>query len=601
VHTVQQNLNIHKKELPKKDKEKPVAYTIDEFIEIVKKIEKRRPNWTPRQVLESLHNIAGTNDEKHRRMMQTEEGNSLLNVIDNKDIIKLGGMLVHSNVDQKYETGVVKDDTNQNLALSHVLTGIGAGLSRRKVSPSELVDGFLPALGDLATAGSDIDNLYTETLAGDLGQSAVLYNAGEQDMLVGPDTEATDAELVGDIDGFIIGSELSSTTLKDEFKSGELKLSTLLESYYHGKHVNRFNNISNLDTQTLKEETQNFADNYAYQKHGMIGGLFTEVGSEADGAVDKYSEWLASKKKPSKSIIKKSNPLPQNGKIMASGLHIRVRPNLSSTIIGMYFRGDIIKIIGNALGSNVEGNTVWHKTDRGFISSQYVSTISSSDQSNHSNNSAVEKTEEIKITVKSFIAPIGNNVGYIICPGLNDPFSVASNAKLRAFALAMDQIIKENPKNDAMGKKYRLYSSRKFTIYYNNDKITRIDVSKISTDVGDEGPLQPQPLTIFNDVYSSNPAKFSFEWAGKGKPNALAEPGFQIVCPRLSVYIWHSIRGDIELVRGRPVVTNLDLSESKFPSTRVFVNGVKRPDLDHEQGEFKQLWNSHPSNPFMVE
>ncbi len=600
VHVGQQSTsNIQRKPSPEKSKINPEGYTIDEFISIVKKIEKSRPDWKPRQVLESLHNIAGTNNQRHRRVMQTEEGNSLINVIDLKDIVKLGGMLVHSNVEAPYETGVVKDNTNQNIALSHVLTGIGAGLSRRIISPSEIADGFLPAVGDLVTAGSNMDTLYSETLSGDLAQSAVQYNAGKQKSLVGPGTEATYAELVGDIDGFILGSQLSSTSLKEEFKKGEMKLSALLESYYTGQHNDRFNKISSFNTYTLKEETQNAADNLTYDEHGPVKGPFTEVGTEADMAVDKYSEWLESKKKPS-IPLKKQSP-PKEGTVTASGLHIRMLPNLTATISGMYFQGDVVKIIGSTLGADVEGNKIWHQTDRGFISSQYVRPTNSSNQINFAKTAPTKKIEEFTVTVKSFINPIGNDTGFIYCPSLLDPSSVTANINLRAFALVLDQIVKgDTPTDGAKDKKYRLFSSRKFTVYFTNNEITNVEASLIITDVGDEGPLKPKPLIIFNDVHSiEKPTKFGFAWAAKGRPSSWAEPTFQAICPRLSVYIWHSINASIELLGGRPAVTIINLLDSKFPSDKVYVNGVER--VSHSQGKFKQLWNSHPSDPFMVE
>jgi|GEM_PF-6995617 outer membrane protein OmpA-like peptidoglycan-associated protein len=209
------------------------------------------------------------------------------------------------------------------------------------------------------------------------------------------------------------------------------------------------------------------------------------------------------------------------------------------------------------------------------------------------------KTKEFIVTVKSFIAPIGMKTGFILCPGTSDPLSIKANRNLRLLGIATDLAFSENPTSDAMDKAYRLFSSRKFTVHHNDTTISSIDISPIVTDTGKEGPLQPPPLTITNDTnVRTSPTSLDFAWAGKGRPHLAAEPTFQAVCPRLSVFIWHSVRGQIKLDNGEPTITTLALLDSKFPSDKVFINGDVK--ITSPQGEFKLLWRSSSIDPLLV-
>ena len=213
---------------------------------------------------------------------------------------------------------------------------------------------------------------------------------------------------------------------------------------------------------------------------------------------------------------------------------------------------------------------------------------------------AVLSKKEFIVTVKSYIAPIGMRTGFIFCPSLLDLASVGPNVELRALGIATDLAYSEGPASDAKDKKYRLFSSRKFTVFYNSTSIIRVIESPLDTDTGKEGPLQPPALIITTDSHARlSPTSYIFRWAGKGRPHLLAEPAFQLVCNRVSVYIWHDLTGTINLVSGVPEIAGLRLLDSKFPSDRVFVNGAIH--LTHPQDLFKQLWVSDPADPFKVE
>ena len=211
-------------------------------------------------------------------------------------------------------------------------------------------------------------------------------------------------------------------------------------------------------------------------------------------------------------------------------------------------------------------------------------------------------TRDIKIVVKSYIAPIGRNAGAPYC-GIVNP---ATHAELRALALVTDAAFSENPTTDAKDKRYRLYSSRTFTVTCNDRRIVSVVPTPIDSDAGKEcipstsACLQPPPLIVSGvSAGLTSPARFQFSWTAKGRPHLAAEPGFQLICPRTSVYIWHTISGGIECAGGEPRV-NIRLVGSRFPTHRAFVNGVIWPPTI-PQGPFSNLWvPAGITNPTLV-
>jgi hypothetical protein len=66
------------------------------------------------------------------------------------------------------------------------------------------------------------------------------------------------------------------------------------------------------------------------------------------------------------------SPAPVSGTVTASMLHIRSTPDTSSSIVGDYPKGTSIVVLCQTTGTVVEGNNVWFQTDRGYVSSRYV-------------------------------------------------------------------------------------------------------------------------------------------------------------------------------------------------------------------------------------
>jgi hypothetical protein len=217
-------------------------------------------------------------------------------------------------------------------------------------------------------------------------------------------------------------------------------------------------------------------------------------------------------------------------------------------------------------------------------------------------------SRDFKIVAKSYIAPIGRAVGNTNC---EIPFLAP---RLRALALATDAAYSENPLTDSKDKRYRLYSSRTFTVTCGDSGIISVVPSALDSDAGTEcipgtsACLQPPPLELSDVTRGRAPLHrsgraplitYEFSWTAKGRPHALAEPAFQLVCPRISLYIWHTVSGRIEC-DGDDIRVNARVTGSQFPSHRVFVNGVIH-GLTVPQGPFSNLWIPRSvSNPTLV-
>lgn len=205
---------------------------------------------------------------------------------------------------------------------------------------------------------------------------------------------------------------------------------------------------------------------------------------------------------------------------------------------------------------------------------------------------AAPASRTFKIVVKSFIAPIGSSTGSAYCGGVLNPGPLLM---LRALAYATDAAMSENPTSDAKDKRYRLYSSRTFTVTCNGPQIVSVVPTPVDTDVGLEciprtsRCLKPPPIILSRVTASqTSPTAYEFSWTAKGRPHLGAEPSFQLVCPRTSVYIWHTVTGRIECASGEPRI-DIRLTGSGFPSHRLFVNGALRaPQIP--QGPFSNLW-----------
>ena len=145
--------------------------------------------------------------------------------------------MVAHGYDGTREKGVIRTPRGDTIALGHVITGICAGLNR---------DTELSLAQWFADSPQTIDNLFVATISGDLGQTGLKKKNGDQAEYLGPGgtwfteecpsrfnraevdeaTEATDAEILGDIDGLVLGHGVQA------WASRGARLSQLFKMYY---------------------------------------------------------------------------------------------------------------------------------------------------------------------------------------------------------------------------------------------------------------------------------------------------------------------------------------------------------------------------------
>ena len=207
---------------------------MDNFLDLVNKIEVHAD--TKDGTLKDFANylrLRAYNSKKWHVMVWDYPNPLPDGVLSPGELSLLDKMLRHGTTGGK-EQGVVWTTAKHTVALGHVITGICAGLERDK--DVKLARWFSDAEGS-------IDNLHVTTLAGDIAQSTIGYKTGtikalfgpggtwdsatcpKEFTLAGPASEATDAEILGDLDGFILGSVIMRYAAKT-------KLSQILKEYY---------------------------------------------------------------------------------------------------------------------------------------------------------------------------------------------------------------------------------------------------------------------------------------------------------------------------------------------------------------------------------
>ncbi len=207
------------------------------------------------------------------------------------------------------------------------------------------------------------------------------------------------------------------------------------------------------------------------------------------------------------------------------------------------------------------------------------------------------KTTRIKVTAKSYIAPIGNNVGNV--PGGN-------NGVLNLLAGVTDRFFSENPINDRMDHAYRLFSSVVMVVTCDGNTLVNWAHTPYLDDTGTEPPkpivnlaaLQAPPGVLREEVTDPvlntkgnftrvNNSTLRIDWAFYGRPHAFAEPPLAAVARRTGKWIWHRVDGFVTCVND-VAVPRINVSGSGFPSHRLWINRVLRQTLP--QGPFSNLW-----------
>ena len=214
------------------------TYSVDSFIKLVEKIEKEAL-FTSTPGVAAYLRLRGYSGPKWIVACGTLGGTVYITGLNDKEIKILEIMMGHKyNATTGMETGVAltRDGT---VALGHVIAGIDCGGFNR--------DTYLSSIEWYGSTKYNLDSLFFATLSGDIAQTTLAYNSFNTEYyLFGPvglwdnpscpdiyrhktnslKNKMTDAEVLGDIDGFILG------TVIPMIKNKNWKLSQIFSEYY---------------------------------------------------------------------------------------------------------------------------------------------------------------------------------------------------------------------------------------------------------------------------------------------------------------------------------------------------------------------------------
>jgi hypothetical protein len=217
------------------------------YVILLRKVEAQYPNWTTSRLLDSLRQLGGIDNSLFRDLLATQladvivGGSSLLSA---RELDELRSATMHNDiVSGTPESGLAFDtSTARGVAMSHVIAGICGGIHRPEpIVPVEVGPLAIPGRATLLRRTLNLDPLYAVTMAGDLGQIAarnqVFSVNNTSSAYGGVGTDATAAELVGDIDGFLLGNWLSATTAGQNVRrqlvqGNNVRFSKILVEYY---------------------------------------------------------------------------------------------------------------------------------------------------------------------------------------------------------------------------------------------------------------------------------------------------------------------------------------------------------------------------------
>ena len=213
-------------------------YTLDHFIELVEKIERNTTTNkdTLKKVINYIRLLGYDNDLFNILCGKADPLPGTALISEEKRILKT--MVTYSIKDRSNEEqGVVLTADNGTIAIGPIMTGLCAGLMRdNSVSLKKWAPGS-PYI---------VDNLFAATIAFDLAGSALSSKNAGKSSLFGPSghwsadqecpasylldgsevTKATNALILGGVDGFILGQGLP------RWESKRVRLGQILRMYY---------------------------------------------------------------------------------------------------------------------------------------------------------------------------------------------------------------------------------------------------------------------------------------------------------------------------------------------------------------------------------
>ncbi|MBB5456778.1 hypothetical protein [Paraburkholderia sp. Cpub6] len=200
--------------------------------------------------------------------------------------------------------------------------------------------------------------------------------------------------------------------------------------------------------------------------------------------------------------------------------------------------------------------------------------------------------EVVTIQAKSFIQTVD-----LKDPTQFDP-GVTKCQQLMAAVVNCGVVGGEDP-SDGSGAtgNFRLRSEAQIDVSCSGNTISKWQILPIATATGKEflflatsGELSPAPKAS-PGMQGAATNKLTLEYQMRGQPNAAGNLAMSSVKARSCTFIWQKINATVSCKAGK-AETAVTLDGSKFPSHRVWVNGVLSGEMN--QGPFNNLWNCDP-------
>lgn len=217
-----------------------------------------------------------------------------------------------------------------------------------------------------------------------------------------------------------------------------------------------------------------------------------------------------------------------------------------------------------------------------------------------------ERTQVVRVRVKSFIAPIATKTYRAhldVDPGtarrLGFAGSWLTQNAAREFMHAADDMFSENPTHgERTVQDYRLHSAKDIRVSCDGDRVAHVAHDPMTTDAGFDTGLKGTHRTVTDRVHHDTSAgTAAFVLHMRGQPPEEVEPAFEVITPRQCRSIWHRVEGSIRCEAGRAKVA-ITARGSAFPSHRVWVNGAVMGTLD--QGPMESLWLCSENDPTLI-
>jgi hypothetical protein len=218
---------------------------IGRYVTLLQRVETDYPNWTTSRLLDSLRRLAQIDTDQFQTLLGTPPADTIQESspnLSNPEYLELFAMTYHATPPGKPEQGRCFDrSTSRFIGMSHLIAGICGGIHRPIPNIQTQIGPVTIPSGQIIRGVLRLDPLYAVTLTGDLGQTVAEYALESVDyngnQYGGVGTEATSAELHGDIDGFLIGNWLSTTTAGQNVRTqlvqgNRIRLSQIISEYY---------------------------------------------------------------------------------------------------------------------------------------------------------------------------------------------------------------------------------------------------------------------------------------------------------------------------------------------------------------------------------